>query len=193
MGRRPRIALFAVLFGLAVAGALLIALTAERDGRERSGDVSNEAVSERPPPRPAPGLRETSGAHREDRGVGEVPAAIAVLKASRAGRAEARPIVDRFLHAYLDYELGRLTAAVRADLRATATPSFSRNLLDTPARLPLGVERPAQARIEKLEIYLAPNAPEGTVTAILERGRDRHRSTFLLRRGGAGWRIAGIP
>src|SRR5918995_3145030 len=118
MGRRARIALFCVLFGLAAAGALLITLTAERDGREPSGEVSNEAVADRPPPAPTPGLREASGAHREDQGVGEVPPAVAVLEASRAGRAEVRPIVDRFLAAYLDYELGRLSGEVREALRA---------------------------------------------------------------------------
>src|SRR5215218_6723613 len=105
MGRRARIALFAVLFGLAAAGAALIS-PGDRDTSESEG--------ERGAPGPPRVVRDRGPAGREGSRAGEGAPVRAVLEASRAGRAEARPIVDRFLDAYLDYELGQLSGRVRA-------------------------------------------------------------------------------
>lgn len=191
MERRARIALFAVLSAIA-AVLIAVIVSSKQEPPSSPTPVGKVAPAPSAEPRPAPGLREASGAHREDHGVGETPPALAVIEASRAGRAEAEPVVDRFLSAFGDYELGRLTPEVRADIRATATRDFARELLAEPPRIPLGEADPVRAEVVKVEIYLAPDASEGTANATLERRGSRTRTTFLLRRRDGGWRVSGL-
>lgn len=192
MERRARLALFAVLFAIVAAGALLIALT-DRPPDQVTDEAGRSGAGVKPEPGRVPRHRRASGARGEDRGAGEARPTVAVIEASRAGRGEARPVVERFLRAYLDYEVGDLDGGVRDALRASATSGFAHELLGAPVRLPLGVKRTARARVVRVEIYLAPAAPEGTATALLERSGERHRAAFLLRRGPGGWRVAGLP
>ena len=145
-----------------------------------------------PAPASAPGLREASGAHLEDRGAGEVAPAVEVVEASRTGRDEARPVVERFLAAFGHYEVGRVDAGVRAELRATTTAEFGHELLAEPPRTPLGTKPPPPARVSRLQIYLAPEAPEGTVTAVIERGAESTRTTYLLRQVAGSWQVSGV-
>jgi hypothetical protein len=192
MERRRRIALFAVLFALAAIGAVLISHGARSPQEAPGGDVAPLLMTV-PAPEPGPVPGRARGSRREDREPGEEPPTLAVIEASRAGRSEALPVVERFLGAYLDYEVGRLGAGVRRTLRSTSTPAFARELLASPVRAPLGVRVPARARVVRVEVYLAPAAPRGTATAVLTRAGKRHRSTFLLARGPRGWRVAGLP
>jgi hypothetical protein len=192
MERRRRIVLFGVLCGVVAFGAFVITV-GDRSREEEPGGFRDPAPAGHPalelPPKPRP----PNGSRGEDRATEEAPPTLAVIDASRAGRAEVRPTVDGFLRAYLDYEVGQTGRRIRRTLRATATPAFARELVSTPVRPPLGVETPRRARVVRVEIYLSPAAPRGTATAVLERGGERHRATFLLRRDAHGWRVAGLP
>lgn len=194
MPRRGRIAIFCALAALGLAGALLITLTDDPPPAETPTTATEASAPDRAEPTPttAPGLREASGAHREDHGVGEVPPAVKVVEASRAGRPEVSPVVDRFLAAFSAYELGRFDSEVRTEIDATTTPAFGRELLEAPPRLPLGGPKPPRAEIRKVEIYLAPDAPEGTATALIERDGELARTTYLLVRIDRAWRISGV-
>ncbi|MGZ4279078.1 MAG: hypothetical protein ACXVVU_20705 [Solirubrobacteraceae bacterium] len=94
-------------------------------------------------------------------------------------------VVRRFLSAFLDYEVGRRSVAVRRRLRATATPALARALLSAPPRA-LGAKRPPRAGVAALEplrsdstraefeaLLARPGAPRAVMTVTVDAPRGR--------------------
>ncbi|HEX8958540.1 MAG TPA: hypothetical protein VF770_01825, partial [Solirubrobacterales bacterium] len=76
---------------------------------------------------------------------GSSAAATATLPAA-APSAAAIEVAHRFSNAFVRYETGKATPAVRAAFAETATPKLVHSLLRRPPRLPANVEIP-QARV----------------------------------------------
>jgi hypothetical protein len=111
----------------------------------------------------------------------------------------ASAVVARFYDAFSGYEIGQLDRAGERAISATATPSFAKQLLGEPPRVPAGAAAPARARLGRLEfVPLASERPtarlqRAELVGISIRAGGRETIAFRLEReAGEGWRVAGI-
>jgi hypothetical protein len=125
-----------------------------------------------------------------------------VTEAQQALEAEARdelaPLAERFFAAFSRYEIGELDEGVEAELRATATPGYARELLAAPPRPPISGEVPERAELSG-ELVLVPLEADGgefsrveLVGEIARGGENPHAIAFELSRAARGWRVSGL-
>lgn len=115
------------------------------------------------------------------------------------GHAEQPPPgVERagreFLRFYLPYEVGGLSASIEAGLRATATPEFAAQLLQSAPRFPPGLgKRPAEAQVLAVDpVALADESNVARIVGKLRRGQDVEAVAFELRLIGGRWLVSGV-
>lgn len=92
--------------------------------------------------------------------------------------AEVERSAERFLTAFLRYEVGDIDSDVRRELRATSTAELGAALLATPPHLPPGGGYPARARLQGLEVAFADGAFSAFVDATAVRGEGPERLSF---------------
>lgn len=212
MSRRGRIALFCAAAALLAAGAAVLVIAGEGPGEERPAENGAAASKSGPtagPPPPAEVLEESRGRSRGRHEGGAPPDAIEELEQLEEGEAPselerlggerraAEPTARRFFAAFSLYELGRLSARVERELRATATRAFARELISLPPRVPGGARAPARARFGALQLVPGRYAPSGELAElelIATVGREGERSPMAIemRREPGGWRVSGL-
>jgi hypothetical protein len=105
-------------------------------------------------------------------------------------RRRLRHRASRFLSAFLSYEVGHSGPAVRADLRATATPAFAADLLRGPPRPPAVPLAPA--RLQDLSAVLTTlQPPRALISGSARRGGEVEQFSFLFGRTSSGWLASG--
>jgi hypothetical protein len=163
-----------------VQGEVSEADAGTKDGGE--GDAAPATGSSSDPDRQARmSRREADEQVRDPKPPVGVPEAI-----ERAGR--------RFLDAYLRFEVGGDSRAVRAALRGAATPPLVRYLTGQPQRRPPGAEVPEKATINALRILRGPQQDPQRRTLIATIDRDGVISPLELeveQRGGR-WLVASV-
>ncbi len=104
---------------------------------------------------------------------------------------ELRQSASRFLLAFGRYEAGELPPAVRADLLATSTSAFGRELLaKRPPPPPLGFV-PA-SRIARLDVrFISASGSRALVSGDLKRGPTPEEFGFLFVRREGAWLASG--
>jgi hypothetical protein len=110
------------------------------------------------------------------------------------GAAEAAAVAERFVRAYLRYEVGALTRTDRDALRRSATPRLADELLGAPVRIPPGMRPPAERFVGLGAIRpAAVGGAAGLSAAALTRqnGRPQILGLSIVGRGGR-WAVAGI-
>jgi hypothetical protein len=108
----------------------------------------------------------------------------------RSGRRDARVAeiqARRFLMAFIRYQRGRVDAATRRTLIATASPRLVRQLRDRPPR---DADRAQPARLARIAIY-GPWRGRVKATAVLayHGASDPSLLEFALQRGRGEWRV----
>jgi hypothetical protein len=94
----------------------------------------------------------------------------------------------QFLEAFTRYEVGIRGARWRSELRRSTTPTFARELLGRPPRVPSAVARAGVARI----VLGRPRRGRAAAVArVLRSGRPTMLIVVLVRRAG-GWRVAEV-
>lgn len=89
------------------------------------------------------GAAATSGATAEvAKSTSSTSGGAANATAAKPAGPAASKVAQRFAGAFVLYEIGRKTPAVRTTFNETATPQLTRELLRRPPRLPAGVEVP---------------------------------------------------
>jgi hypothetical protein len=123
-----------------------------------------------------------------------VPSAAARITA-RVGRVLAlvKPPARRFLRAFFHYEVGDVGPRVAAELRATATPRFARQLLAAPPRPPTSGPSQLPARLEALEVtVVTADASRVVVSGEARRGPASEQFSFVFVRAAGSW-LASAP
>jgi hypothetical protein len=106
--------------------------------------------------------------------------------------AEVEATARRFLAAFLRYEVGELTPAVRRALRATTTPEFARQLLASPARRPSAGSFPPRAAVDRMNVtFISPQATLAVVDGTALRSGFPEEFGFVFTRTAPGWRASG--
>jgi hypothetical protein len=113
--------------------------------------------------------------------------------APAAGKAANVRTARRFTMAFLQYQVGRLSPAVRRAIQATTTPSFARTLLSEPPRLPHGVQPPPLPRVQSIEPTAGSQAGAvAVVVELLAPTGEMRAITESLSRSHQEWRISGL-
>lgn len=138
------------------------------------------------PPHPPPGPS-THGA--EPLALAPAPAT-RLLGAARRQEARLAGAGRRFVVAFLRYEVGDLSGAVRAALRASATPHFARELLASPR--PSDSASHSPARIERIDLsFLAASGRRALLTGVAQRPDGPEEFAFAFERRGGRWLATG--
>lgn len=135
-----------------------------------------------------------SDSARTDEATIAVPSAAARI-AARVGRAlaSAKPPARRFLRAFFRYEVGDVGPRVAAELRASATPRFARQLLDSPPRSSPSGPSTLPARLEALEVaVVTSDASRVVVSGEARRGPASEQFSFVFVHVAGGW-LASAP
>ncbi|HEY8082531.1 MAG TPA: hypothetical protein VIE64_03100 [Solirubrobacterales bacterium] len=98
----------------------------------------------------------------------------------------------RFLDAFLRYEVGEQTPAVRRTLRTTATPEFARQLLASPPRRPPAGSFPPRAALSQVNVtFASSSATLVVVDGTAMRAGFPEEFGFAFTRTFSGWRASG--
>lgn len=114
--------------------------------------------------------------------------------AAQLARAERNVGVAarRFLTAFLRYEVGELTPAVRRALLATTTTQFGRQLIASPARRPTTGSFPPRAELHRMEItFLTPQATLAVIEGTALRAGFPEEFSFAFSLRASGWLASG--
>lgn len=204
----------AVAVTVLVAGAAIVAALSGGEG-DRSGSLTERpaiAAQARPVPPPAAELAapmsgavsKRSAATRRRRlreRIGdpgqERDARRSETRVYQSQRRAAESVAQRFLGAFMRYELGELGSAVRRQLEETATKRLAGELLAAPPRVPSGAAAPAPGRLVDLDF--APGESQGgrlartEFVATLSRAGERDQVAISLRRVEADrWAVDGL-
>lgn len=134
-----------------------------------------------------------TGAEQEaSGGAGPADARAQTLAAQLAqADAEVKATARRFLAAFLRYEVGELTPALRRVLRATATPEFGRQLLAFPTRRPPG-NFPPRAELRRVDVtFVSPQATLAVVSGTALRAGRPEEFGFVFTQSASGWLASG--
>lgn len=140
----------------------------------RAAAAATPTDSVRLPPPPSPGT----------------PRSQAILRVAR-----------RFANAYVQYQIGRDTAAIDRAIRETCTPTFARLLLSQPVSIPRAQQRSVAARPAEVTrvLYTGPASlgPGPPVQIVLARYREVAPSRIggqltIEVTGGGRWRVSGL-
>ncbi|MGA8746177.1 MAG: hypothetical protein WB507_09965 [Solirubrobacterales bacterium] len=140
----------------------------------------------------AGGPEANAPAPREIGGAGAALRAPDSIQSERVARLRVRlqRVGGRFLAAFFRYEVGELGAAVRRELRATATPGFAAELLGDPPRRPSG--NPAAAAPGRLAISVASiEPPRALISGSANRGGATEQFSFLFEVRHGAWLASG--
>ncbi len=119
------------------------------------------------------------------------PADDASARLARA-EVEVKASARRFMAAFLRYEVGELTPAVRRDLRATTTSEFGRQLLTSPPRRPSAGGFPPHAELRELNVtFLTPQATLAVIDGASVRDGFPEEFGFAFTRSASGWLASG--
>lgn len=122
----------------------------------------------------------------------------AVERLHRRAAREAVPVARRFFAAFARHELGERGPAVASALRETATVALARSLLRSPPRgVPGARAAVAPARLRRVEFVATGRRGGrelrvGEVVGTVVRAGRRGTIALRMRRGGGGWRVAGL-
>jgi hypothetical protein len=106
--------------------------------------------------------------------------------------AEAEATARRFLTAFLRYEVGELTPAVRRMLLTTATPEFGDQLLASPTRRPAAGSFPPRAELRRVDVtFVSPQATLAVVDGTALRAGLPEEFGFVFSLGSSGWLASG--
>jgi hypothetical protein len=110
--------------------------------------------------------------------------------AAQGSLSHLHSVARHFLAAFLRYEVGDLSAAVRRGLRSRASHRFSAELL---ARPPHGLRAsPPSARISRLRVALLSRAPgRALISGSARRGGRLEQFSFLFEARRGAWRCVG--
>lgn len=129
-------------------------------------------------------------------GGGAMPAGAQERKqVARLAQADAKveATARRFLVAFLRYEVGELTPAVRRALRATSTPEFGRQLLASSARRPPNSKFPPRAQLHRVDVtFISPEATLAVVDGAALRAGFAEEFGFVFTETPSGWRASGV-
>ena len=122
-----------------------------------------------------------------------VPAAASRLTAHVARLlVSVKPPARLFLRAFFRYEVGDLGPGVAGALRASATPSFARQLLAAPPRPMAAGSYQLPARLGPLEAaVVAPDASRVVVSGEAHRGPASEQFSFVFVHAPGGWLASG--
>ena len=143
------------------------------------------------------------GSGRATRQTPEEPIYLPVPPSPSSPRARAIvAAATEFAQAYLVYQTGRETAALRRATRQTCTPAFATLLLSHPVSIPPAQRNsPAERRAELTQVtYTGPAAlgPGAPTQIVIARYRTVGRPsvggqlTIALRAFGRAWRVIGL-
>jgi hypothetical protein len=199
------------LVSVAVATAVLLAGCAAGPGFTGSG--TTDASPGQPIATASSLTPMTSYDSGEDRGVAssepEHPAAddddakLPAPPTTSGRRAHAiLTVATRFADAYLSYQIGRETNAIRLAIDQTCTPAFARLLLSQPVSIPPARRSNPADRHASLAratytgpVSLGPGPPTQIVIARYRttgRAAVSGQLTIELNEGGTHWRVAGL-
>lgn len=216
----PKRAAGAIALALAVAGVVVFGIVAGSGGGSPAGQSVARTAASIPAPSPgkaaaphaapapvlhgvAPDLTPRAGLSRAVPS-GKSKAATSAAPASPQGSSATAPatlpptapspaaieVAHRFSNAFVRYETGKDTPAVRAAFAETATPKLARSLLRRPPRLPANVEIP-QARV----VNVVPGPRLGKVytvsVSLLRVGLTSELRLSMQHEGGTGSSPAG--
>jgi hypothetical protein len=200
MTRTRRIALFAAALALLSAAAVLVA-TGGRGAPavERPQQLSGTGKPEPMRALAARALERSAERHREAKARRENPEAEAAPPRhglSRRVHAPMEAVARAFFRAFARYELGTASAAVRVELRETATAALARELVGEPPRMPPAAPLAGPARLSDLQIV--PEEAGGRrfagawLLGYTMRGARRQPITISMRREGGRWGVAAL-
>lgn len=111
-----------------------------------------------------------------------------------ADRAER--VARRFFGAFSRYELGQLDREITAEIKATSTRKFARDLLKAPPRTGGGLEPPKRAELGPLDLLIT-SSRGGKAVALELVGEVRRPSgkslvAIEMRRVGGRWLVGGL-
>jgi hypothetical protein len=106
-------------------------------------------------------------------------------------KVEVEVAAQRFLGAFLRYEVGDLTPTVRRTLRTTATPGFARRLFSFPTR-PAAGRFPPRAVLRRLDVeFVSPQTTLARVNGTAWRAGLPEEFAFLFTLRPVGWLASG--
>lgn len=104
---------------------------------------------------------------------------------------EVETAARHFVTAFLRYEVGDLSPAVRGKLRAAATPEFAHLLLSSPVRAAVG-RFPPRAVLRRLDVeFISPEGTLAMVSGTAWRARLPEEFAFLFELRSTGWLASG--
>lgn len=203
MSRRGRVAAFVVCCGLLIAAAAVLIVVGPSEPPAEPAETTSttagppefqelEEQAQEREERAEPRIARNGVAEHE-----EEPESPAIYERTRR---IAEPVARRFFAAYSLYEVGRLDAAVRRELLATAAPDFAEQLLGAPPCVPAGGARPRRAELGR-RLQLVPGAqeaPQAELTSIelvgevLRAGEGSEILAISMELDGRRWVVTGL-
>ncbi len=96
---------------------------------------------------------------------------------------------QRFLSAFLRYEVGESGRGVRRRLRQTATAGFAATLLSQAPRAAAGIPPARLGRVSRAALGGEP--PRALISGAAARGRREEQFSFVFELGNGVWRASG--